>query len=97
MSAWRVSYHSEVIAKDARSLDASVWKCVHTSIEQQYARMALPGKPLGYPLSDYRSLRVGDWRAIRRCKKDELIVLVLRHRSQGYGPDLLRALKRRSF
>lgn len=95
MNLWRVEYHVAV-AHDLRTVDASVWDRIRETIQTHYAHLPSPGKPLTHELRLYRTLRIGDFRAICRLRGDALVVFTVRHRSKGYGPDLLKLLKRRN-
>lgn len=96
MSVWRVEYHSEVITRDLRVIDASMWNRIRETIDIHYAQLPSPGKSLTRDLRLYRTLRVGDFRAICHLRGNTLVVFTVRHRSKGYGPDLLKLLKRRN-
>ena len=95
MNVWHVEYHSEVILRELRFIDVPVWDRIRETIDSHYAQLPSPGKPLTRELRLYRTLRIGDFRAICRLRGDTLTVFTVRHRSKGYGPDLLKLLKRR--
>ena len=95
MNVWHVEYHSEVILRELRFIDVPVWDRIRETIGSHYAQLPSPGKPLTRELRLYRTLRIGDFRAICRLRGDILTVFTVRHRSKGYGPDLLKLLKRR--
>jgi len=96
MNVWRVEYHKEVILRDLQVIDAPVWSRIRETIDTHYAQLPSPGKPLTHDLRLYRTLRIGDFRAICHLRGEFLIVFVVRHRSKGYGSDLLKLLKRRN-
>ena len=96
MSEWLVEYHPE-IARDLRQIDEAVWLRIRKAIDVHYARLPSPGKPLTHELRNYRTFRVGNWRAIGRLKGSTLTIFVVQHRNKGYGPDLIRTLKRRDL
>ncbi len=96
MNVWHVEYHTEVISRDLRIIDEPVWNRIRETIDTHYAQLPSPGKPLTRELRLFRTLRVGDFRAICRLRRDILTIFTVRHRSKGYGPDLLKLLKRRS-
>ena len=96
MNVWRVEYHKEVILRDLQVIDAPVWNRIRETIDNHYAQLPSPGKPLTHGLRLYRTLRIGDFRAICHLRGEFLIVFVVRHRNKGYGSDLLKLLKRRN-
>ncbi len=53
------------------------------------------GKPLRKPLAGYWDLRVGSYRVIYRIIRQMVTIVIVIHRSFGYGPRLQRIIAKR--
>lgn len=79
-----VSYHPEV-ARDIAGLGTSEKRRIQRAIETKLAESPVRfGKPLQHSLSGLRSLRVGDHRVVFKIQGEEIVVLLIAHRSVVY-------------
>ena len=79
-----VSYHPEV-ARDIAGLGASEKRRIQRAIETKLVESPVRfGKPLQHSLSGLRFLRVGDHRVVFKIQGEEIVVLLIAHRSVVY-------------
>lgn len=79
MVIWKVKIHRLVISEDFKSISYSEQKIILRNIHKKLTIGPLEyGKPLAGELRDYWRLRIGDYRAIYKIKKDIVEVLVVK-------------------
>lgn len=82
---YTVSYQAEVM-DDIASLSASDKKRIKQAIESKLlSEPVLFGKPLQHSLKGLRTLRVGDYRVVFLLKKNEVLIVLIAHRSVVYS------------
>ncbi len=83
---YRIQYAGRVQSVEIPKLDTSVRLSILQAIELKL--MTAPeafGKPLRHTLRLLRVLRVGDWRVIYQLSGEDVYVVTIRHRKEGYG------------
>lgn len=79
-----LKYHSSV-ADDIKALGASDKKRIKNAIETKLVEAPVQfGKPLQYSLRGLRSLRVGDHRVVFQISENEVLIILIAHRSVVY-------------
>ncbi|MCP4751326.1 MAG: type II toxin-antitoxin system RelE/ParE family toxin [Proteobacteria bacterium] len=74
---WKILYHPEV-EDDLESVGASGARRIMLAIDAKLTRDPLQfGRQLSGSLSNFRKLRVGDYRIVYQVRKEEIIVFVL--------------------
>lgn len=79
MVIWKVKIHRLVISEDFKSIAHSEQKIIINNIHKKLSIGPFEyGKPLGGELKGYWRLRIGDYRAIYKIRKDIIEVLVVK-------------------
>lgn len=82
---YQLRYSDRVRTIDLPKLDASVRGTVsETIIRKLTVAPDAFGKPLRHSLRLLRVLRVGDWRVIYQLSGNEVFIVSVRHRREGY-------------
>lgn len=90
---YTVSYLSE-IKDDLASVSTSDKKRIKQAIETKLQTQPIIfGKPLQHSLKGLRSLRVGDYRVVFKLMIDEVVIVLIAHRSVVYSLVNKRATK----
>jgi len=81
-----ITYHSLVVRDDIPKIDTKHKNSVQRAIGERLAtKPDQYGKPLRYPIKGYWKLRVGDYRIVFKIKKENVIIVAIRHRSVVNG------------
>jgi len=84
--SYEILYHPLVVKEDISRLDTKTKERIKKAIEKKL--MVTPeifGIPLKSPLTNFRKLRVGDWRIVFKIEKDKIVVIfIIQHRSRVY-------------
>ena len=81
---FQLSYHPEVIHDIAR-LGTKERQRIQLAVETKLTvRPVEFGKPLQYSLSGLRVLRVGDYRVVFMIRAQEVLIVLIAHRSVVY-------------
>lgn len=82
---YKIVYHLKVVKEDIPKLDQKIKNRIKKSIESKLTeRPELYSNQLRNTLSDYRKLRVGDYRIIFKVIKKEIRILIIEHRKAVY-------------
>ena len=82
---YRIIYHPKVVKEDISKLDQKTKNRIKKSIESKLLEHPeLYSNQLRNTLSDYRKLRVGDYRVIFKIMKKEIRILIIGHRKDVY-------------
>ena len=82
---FEILYHHKVSEDDLPSLDKKIKERIFANIEKKLTKAPRKyGKPLRKPLSNYWTLRIGDYRVVYKIKKREVWILAILHRSKIY-------------
>jgi mRNA interferase RelE/StbE len=82
---YRIIYHPKVVKEDVSKLDQKTKNRIKKSIESKLLdHPELYSNQLRNTLSDYRKLRVGDYRVIFKIMKKEIRILIIGHRKDVY-------------
>ena len=83
--SYRLLYHPDVVKKDLPKISADQKERIKRAIETRLVQNpVLAGKPLRQSLKGHRKFRIGDWRAIYRIDKKDIIILKIGHRREIY-------------
>ncbi len=89
---WAILYHPQV-EDDLESVGPSAAKRIVRTIDSKLSRAPLQfGSPLSGNLSDFRKLRVGDYRVVYQVQETELLIYVL-----AVGPRRDKEIYKASF
>ena len=95
---WLIKIHRLVLKEDFKKIPADEQKQILRTIQKKLSlEPSLYGKPLGGEFSGYFRLRVGDYRAVYKIIKDEIVVLVIKvgiRRDDTVYKELFRRLKK---
>lgn len=82
---YKIIYHAKVVKDDIAKLDQKVKYRIKKSIESKLIENPeLYSNQLRNTLSDYRKLRVGDYRVIFKIVQKNIIILIIGHRKDVY-------------
>jgi mRNA interferase RelE/StbE len=82
---YRIIYHPKVVKEDISKLDQKTKNRIKKSIESKLLEHPeLYSNQLRNTLSNYRKLRVGDYRVIFKIMKKEIRILIIGHRKDVY-------------
>ena len=74
---WAIVYHGKV-ADDLASVGSSAARRIMRAIDEKLTLALLDfGSPLSGGLSEFRKLRVGDYRVVYQVREKEIIVFIL--------------------
>ncbi len=79
-------FFDDKVQKDLRGIDKAWQKKIIDAIKTKLAEDPYMGRKLIGDLSDYRRLRVGDYRVIYEVIEEEVIIVVIKiaHRKEVY-------------
>lgn len=82
---YKIVYHLKVVKEDIPKLDQKTKDRIKKSIESKLLEHPeLYSNQLRNTLSEYRKLRVGDYRVIFKIVKKEIRILIIGHRKDVY-------------
>ena len=82
---YKITYHPKVVKDDISKLDQKTKNRIKKSIEfKLLEHPELYSNQLRNTLSEYRKLRVGDYRVIFKIIKKEIRILIIGHRRDVY-------------
>lgn len=82
---YKILYHPKVVKDDVPKLDQKTKNRIKKSIESKLLdRPELYSNQLRNTLSDYRKLRVGDYRVIFKIVQKNIKILIIGHRRDVY-------------
>ena len=83
---YRIIYHPDIAKEDLPRIPQNIKDTIRRAIETRLIpEPYLAGEPLRQSLKGHRKLRVGDYRAIYRVQRDEIIVLKIGHHKEVYS------------